>query len=497
MIRILLLLINISIFAQGLINNGANIIITSNANIYIDGDANGGFTNSGSGEIESDGKISLEGNWINNGSGNVFINRDNTGEVEFSGSANQELGGSQKTAFENLTVNNGNSVYLTQNTDINYNLTMTNGKLDLKDKTIDLGTTGDIVNETETNSITSTDGSGVIGNNTGTITATRTVSNVSNYNPAHLGIIITTPDNLGTITIIRGHKIQTGSFGGTPTSGVARYYEVPGIGKLDVNAGKKVDMYYWDSELNGLTESQIEGYHWVTEGSSSSWWTPLDGSVDVGNNLFTTSGDPYDSYFTTSTWYGFTWSDKFTLGSKQSPLPITLIDFSYRCDNSEIDINWTTSSEINNDYFILEKSTDGIYYQEIAEISGAGNSNNTNKYNFTDYNYEGIAYYRLIQVDYNGDKTFFKPIYTNCNSNNNSAIILYPNPAKNKVNIKLNNLNNIESVIITDVVGKQLFKEKIINNDNIIINTQSLAKGAYNVTIITKNNKYTKQLIIN
>jgi len=500
LITLIFILISTLLFSQGIINNGASIVITSSANVYIDGDANGSYTNSGSGEIDSDGKISLEGSWINNGSGDVFVNNDNTGEVVFIGTTNQELGGSHKTVFENTTVNNGQTVYLTQDADINYNLTLTNGKLDLKDKKVDLGTTGDIVNETETNSITSTDGSGIVGNNTGTISARRTVNNVTNYNPAHLGIKITTPNDLGTIDIVRGHEIQTGSYnnGGTSTSGVARYYEIPGIGKLDVAGGISVDMYYWDAELNGLTEANIEGFHWVTEGSSSSWWTPLDGSVDVSNDLFTTSGNPYGDYFTTSTWYGFTWSDRFTLGSKDSPLPVVLTNVNTKCNEKGAKIEWTTQSEINNDYFTIEKSIDGVEFKELIQVEGAGNSNEINNYNFIDNNNYGQTYYRLSQTDYNGTTETFKIVSANCaNINDASNIILFPNPAINNTTIKIDGENNFTTVILTDILGKQIKQKSIINNENIIeINTTNLSEGVYNVILKSDNSQTIKQLII-
>ena len=505
-ITIIFLLINSSIiYAQGLINNGANIVVNSGAYIYIDGDANGGYTNTGAGNINSDGTISLEGDWINNGSTDVYSNIDNTGTTVFTGSTDQEIGGSHKTNFENLTVNKSNKVFLSQNTDISYHLTMTNGIFDLKDKIAALGSTGDIVNETETNRITSTDGSGVVGNNTGTITSTKTVNNVSNYDPANLGIKITTNQNLGTITIIRGHQIQTGSYGGTATSGVARYYEVPGIGKLDVAAGIKVDMEYWDAELNGLTESQIEGFHWVTEGSSSSWWTPLDGSVNTSSNLFTTAGNPYGSYFTTSTWYGFTWSDKFTLGSKDTPLPIELKEFTAHCQDGGKLITWTTASEINNDYFILEKSTDGKYFYSIANISGAGTSNEINNYEYYDADLlNKNVYYRLSQTDFNGNSKTFNIISSDCSSgllSKEDNFTIINNPAYDNVKLQLTGTkgNNYYLSFINQIGQSLITKHIVLENteQKIIVNTQNLSAGIYSIVFRSDNNIITKQIIIN
>ncbi|RLD49084.1 MAG: hypothetical protein DRI94_11660, partial [Bacteroidetes bacterium] len=486
----LFILLSNFIFSQGIINNGAHIVLNgSSSNIYIDGNANGGFDNEGAGYIKSEGNLIIEGNWINNSSTDVYTSINSIGTTIFKGIANQEIGGTKKTVFENLTVNNGSNVYLTQNVDISYNLTMTNGIFDLKDKIADLGANGDIVNETETNRITSTDASWNIGNNTGTITATRTVNNVSNYNPAHLGVVIKTNQNLGTITIVRGHEIQTGSFGGSATSGVARYYEIPGIGKLDV-LNVSVDMYYWDAELNGLTESKIEGFHWVTEGSSSSWWTPLDGSVDTGNDLFTTSGNPYGNYFTSSTWYGFTWSDKFTLGSKDTPLPVELTSFSANCEDNGVNISWTTASEKNNDYFVLEKSTGMTNFVSIANINGQGTINQNTEYNFFDINKKNISYYRLSQFDYNGQQEIFNTIAVSC-KDNFSDLDYKVNYSNQNIEITLPNTNNeTYNIYLVDNIGRQITQKQIINNksNKIYINNIILSNGIYNL-IISSNNK--------
>ncbi len=489
-------------FSQGLINNGAYLVMTSGNYIYVDGDANGGYTNEGTGYINSDGTLAIEGNWTNNGTTDVYTSVNSTGSTVFSGTTNQAIGGTRKTVFENININNSNSansIYLSQDVGILYNLTMTSGKFDLKNKVADLGATGDIVNENETNRVTSTDASWVVGNNTGTITATRTVNNVTNYNPAHLGIEITTPNSLGLITIVRGHEIQTGSFG----SGVARYYEVPGIGKLDVAGNISVNMYYWDAELNGLTESQLEGFHWVTEGSSSSWWTPLAGSLNTSSNLFTTGGNPYDNYFTNSTWYGFTWSDKFTLGSKDTPLPIELKSFTAECQDGGKLIKWITASEINNDYFTLEKSNDGKDFYSLATIMGAGNSNVENTYEYYDSEpVGGTVYYRLSQTDFNGDKQTFKIIAANCSGSQTTEdnFIIINNPAHESVQLQLTGTEGTRYILsFIDQLGRQLIEKKVYlenTTQTITVNTQTLSEGIYSVVFRSTDNIITKQLII-
>ncbi|MFC1729723.1 choice-of-anchor J domain-containing protein [candidate division KSB1 bacterium] len=96
---------------------------------------------------------------------------------------------------------------------------------------------------------------------------------------------------------------------------------------------------------------------------------------------------------------------KMTLGSagNKNPLPIELLEFNAWAEQNLVKIKWITASEINNDYFTIEKTIDGLFFETIAIIDGAGNSNILIDYNCIDYNpYLGLSYYRLKQTDYDG-----------------------------------------------------------------------------------------------
>ncbi len=121
-------------------------------------------------------------------------------------------------------------------------------------------------------------------------------------------------------------------------------------------------------------------------------------------------------------------------------LPIQLIDFSAKCNSNEIILNWSTASEKNNNYFLLESSKDVLNWQEIAKIKGAENSSTKNNYVHHDAidNNNELTYYRLSQVDIDGTKEMFKTIDVNCKSDNSSEFIIYPNPAYNELNVVVN-----------------------------------------------------------
>jgi hypothetical protein len=94
-----------------------------------------------------------------------------------------------------------------------------------------------------------------------------------------------------------------------------------------------------------------------------------------------------------------------------SPLPITLMTFdAFQYTSNSVKVNWTTASEQNNDYFIIENSIDGYTWKQAGVVNGAGNSNQVLNYSFIDYSpYLGLSYYRLTQVDFDGQSETFDP----------------------------------------------------------------------------------------
>jgi hypothetical protein len=89
--------------------------------------------------------------------------------------------------------------------------------------------------------------------------------------------------------------------------------------------------------------------------------------------------------------------------STESGMPIELIYFEGKVNETYNLLTWSTASEMNNDYFTIEKTSNGIDYTELTRINGAGSSSSQNSYNYADYNPDKtINYYRLSQTDYDG-----------------------------------------------------------------------------------------------
>jgi hypothetical protein len=94
--------------------------------------------------------------------------------------------------------------------------------------------------------------------------------------------------------------------------------------------------------------------------------------------------------------------------STNSALPISLMYFTPKAKSDRVELEWVTASEVNNDYFVIERSQDGEHFEEILRHSGSGNSTTAITYTDIDNSpHKGINYYRLKQVDYDGKFEYF------------------------------------------------------------------------------------------
>ncbi len=139
---------------------------------------------------------------------------------------------------------------------------------------------------------------------------------------------------------------------------------------------------------------------------------------DYGDGTSVTSSNPPDHYYDTPGTYIVEVEVVDALGCTQTfqriidvidcvPLPIELTNFNAELIQNEVVLKWTTASETNNDYFLVERSNDLSNWDAIIEVNGAGNS--TEEINYMDYDkrpMSGLSYYRLKQVDYNGEYSY-------------------------------------------------------------------------------------------
>ena len=156
--------------------------------------------------------------------------------------------------------------------------------------------------------------------------------------------------------------------------------------------------------------------------------------------------------------------DDFSLELTPSPLPTELVSFAANCeDNNTVAVNWTTASEHNSDYFIVEKSRNGSTWNELKKIAAAGNSTQLINYSVADASdINGTVYYRLSQYDIDGASKVYDIISTNCSAENELAMVAYPNPSNGQFTVKIENaVGGSYTLGITDMQGKAIEQQNI------------------------------------
>ncbi|MBO4615426.1 MAG: T9SS type A sorting domain-containing protein, partial [Bacteroidales bacterium] len=220
-------------------------------------------------------------------------------------------------------------------------------------------------------------------------------------------------------------------------------------------------------------------------------WKNIGGTANVENEgkTITVTGISSINYIRSGTFGGI-----LTLGStnENTVLPIELTSFKADCDGKSALVAWTTATERNNDYFVLERSADAIDFIEVARVAGAGNSIESLDYAYADYGvHGGDNYYRLVQVDYDGSRTVSEIIVANCvePSTEEPDVQAYPNPFDGELTVVLDNFGNRPARIdVYDVLGKLIYTEKIaspLNSYETILHFENLPPATYTIRVST------------
>ncbi len=241
----------------------------------------------------------------------------------------------------------------------------------------------------------------------------------------------------------------------------------------------------WDDRSCGVTV--------LSELAVASWdntkWKDLGNAVTTGS---TTSGTILSATAATD-------FNAFTLASASAnnPLPIELLSYEVALKNSRVNIDWTTVTEINNDYFVVERSQDAYNFKELERVQGAGDSQSELNYAVIDrFPFEGISYYRLKQVDFDGTTTFYdiKMVDNSQESVAEYELTVFPNPIlkHNKFSIGLEGFagNNVQ-IKIQNMNGVLIYSGELnVSQENELIELQSdLLKdsGMYVVSVFSND----------
>ena len=179
---------------------------------------------------------------------------------------------------------------------------------------------------------------------------------------------------------------------------------------------------------------------------------------------------------------------RFEVNVSQSVLPIELLFFDSELANSSVKLSWATLTEVNNDYFIIEKSSNGINFEEMSIVTGSGNSQEVSHYSIIDDQPNmGLNYYRLKQTDFNNNQEYIGTVQVNYVDE--SGVTLYPNPVLNNLwlTLKKQNVNTDILIEINNSNGVKVSKQNIkLENGNrtLKVKTNELTTGIYYVHII-------------
>lgn len=260
------------------------------------------------------------------------------------------------------------------------------------------------------------------------------------------------------------------------------YINVSGYG---TNPTSDIYFYYNPaSDLDGIAEADLQAQRGNL--ALSCPWEPPVGTVDVINN--------YVEVINVSAF------SPWTLVNKNNPLPIELLSFKGECKGKNILLTWETATEVNNDYYTVERSINGETFNSVAVIQGAGNSSANLHYEYTDdFPFSGVLYYRLKQTDYDG-KFEYSNIFSIRDCKNLDASI-YAFTHDMQSIIVIINTPIIKNYFLTlyNMMGEEVFNRQINamkGKTRIELQMEIIASGIYLLRISADDEIYAKRIIL-
>jgi hypothetical protein len=177
-----------------------------------------------------------------------------------------------------------------------------------------------------------------------------------------------------------------------------------------------------------------------------------------------------------------------------NPLPIELISFNTQLSGSVVEIDWATATELNNDFFTIERSIDGLEWSIIGELEGAGDSHVRLDYQFIDNNpMPGLSYYRLKQTDFDGQFEYFTPSVVLYEPDN--LFKVFPNPVQDILNLTTS--SNLEDaiILIKSMNGQREQVLTTVNSHQAEVDMTGLPTGVYVLEIVFPESSITKRIL--
>jgi hypothetical protein len=251
---------------------------------------------------------------------------------------------------------------------------------------------------------------------------------------------------------------------------------------------------------NTINETNLAAQYWDTNQWRPGWHdiaysgVPSLGTVNTAANAVSavnaaTLGNLY------------TW----VLVDQSNPLPIELIYLGISCADNGVFIEWASASETNNDYYTIQRSMDGINWQTVTHVSGAGNSNQSLYYSYLDV--EGLEQnfiYRLLQTDYDGNQEFLGVKDANCAPYSSDQLSgldvnLYSDFENNIYITYFSESDQANIISIYDINGKligQWHLQAVSGMNHFKLPVQAVAQSVYLVTLIHQQGMASKKILL-
>ncbi len=489
---------NLDIGGSGL---GIVTIYNQNTNatpLTVEGDVivRTGNTLTNAGTVNGTG-FDFKGNVSVDGTFNVN-STTNQNYLLLSGNSTQSLSGSGIISVFNLRVNNSSTfgIDLQRNLTVVNELQMIDGNIQIGSNLLTLG-----FNTTNIGSLNHTDGYVIgrmrrwfNGTNAGDVSGKfpmgilsadyydRSVLIEYNSAPTTPGHLTVEYINSPMANVNAGIPIAQANTGGTTFDVV--YVEDEGFWQIDNQTGTLTDGLYSISltgeEVQSITD--VSNLTLLKRVGSGPWTCP-------GNHIIA-AGPVSKPIVSRSAVFGFS---NFGFGSGASnPLPIELLSFTATPQNDIVNLDWVTGSEINNQFFTVERSIDALNFEEVLRKDGIGNSSATNYYSDVDTKpLMGLSYYRLKQTDYNGNFSYSQIVPVSFNQTK-TVQWMNINPSNGNINGFSNSDIEFTSYRIYSLGGKIISAGALNSLDGSFnINSGIASKGLYFVELLDKNEQPT------
>ncbi len=407
------------------------------------------------------------------GSGSITQNSSITGKFVIN-NPNSVLGIANLILNTNgLEINHAGTTTLTRNISLtNGRINLTAGKINLNGFNLNLGSTGGIQENKANNHIITDNTATTEASQGGAITCT--ARNINNTPTEIAGLGITLNRTTGAdyqVNISRYHYQGGGGLG------IKKIYAVSST--VSPIPATNLRITYAESELNGLSEPLL-----ISRWSASTGWQSF-------------SPDASDFTANYAEKQGITDFSSWTLSESLAPLPVSLLGFeAKREDSQNISLHWQTANEVNNLGFEVEKSKNGQYFEKIAFVEGKGSASAPNQYLLRHQESES-AYYRLKQIDKNGDYQYAERIFL---QGMQAQPKLFPNPLRDGQEIHLSGLlpHTLYQIQIRDAQGKlsQDFQSKGTDaSEKLNAAILMLRSGIYLMTIRNPYQYFTLKMV--